>query len=326
MTLFFIIILSSIFSSTSLYLIIPVLRRFLLDQPVGRSSHIKPIPRGGGVVFVAVGLFCSSISFVFSYQLNYSLVILLSVPLSAIGLADDRFNLSSMWRYIAQLLTAVFILFNSPLVDFSFSSLPGDLIILFLLALLIIAITAVINFTNFMDGIDGLVAGCMSVIIATLAVELEVSYPLWALVGSLLGFLLLNWSPALVFMGDVGSTFLGAVFAGLVLQAPSWPVAFGFLLLATPLLADASICVIRRFLSGHSVFQAHRLHLFQRLHQSGWSHSRVSFTYISATVVLALALLLGGLSSLFILSFAVFLFGAWLDQQVAVPFSLASKN
>ena len=77
-------------------------------------------------------------------------------------------------------------------------------------------------------------------------------------------------------MGDVGSTFLGAVFAGLVLQASSLSDAFSYLLVATPLLADACLCVPRRMLAGQRVFKAHRLHLFQRLNQAGWPHSRVS--------------------------------------------------
>ena len=83
------------------------------------------------------------------------------------------------------------------------------------------------------------------------------------LAGSLLGFLLWNCSPAKVFMGDVGSIFLCAVFVGLVHRQPA----------------------------GHSVFQAHRLHLFQRLHQAGWPHARVSLTTIEATAVLAVAML-----------------------------------
>ena len=89
-------------------------------------------------------------------------------------------------------------------------------------------------------------------------------------------------------MGDVGSTFLGALFAGLVLR-PSWLDAFSYLLVAT-LLADACFCLLRRWLAGQP---GHRLHLFQRLHQAGWSHVHVSLTYIVATSVLAVAMLLG---------------------------------
>jgi Fuc2NAc and GlcNAc transferase len=186
--------------------------------------------------------------------------------------------------------------------------------------------TPIGDFTNCIDGLDGLVAGCMAVAIAALAIALAASWPLWALVGALLGFLLWNWSPAKVFMGDVGSTFLGAVFAALVLQAPTWPEALGLLLVATPLLGDASLCVPRRLLAGQRVFQAHRLHLFQRLHQAGWPHARVSSLYIAATAVLAVALLAGGWAWVVGLAVLQLLVGVWLDQRVAVPFVEASQS
>ena len=166
--------------------------------------------------------------------------------------------------------TAVLIVILSPLVQLLRLELLPQFRYFSCLILLVIAVTAVINFTNFMDGLDGLVAGCMVVTIATLSITLGAPWPLWALVGSLLGFLLWNWSPAKVFMGDVGSTFLGAIFAGLVLQAPTWQQSFCFLLLSTPLLADAFFCVFRRLFAGQRVFEAHRLHLFQRLHQAGF--------------------------------------------------------
>ena len=108
---------------------------------------------------------------------------------------------------------------------------------------------ALINFTNFMDGVDGLVAGSMAICFSLLALQLPGSLPLWALVGSLLAFLLWNWSPAKVFMGDVGSTFLGAVFVSLVLQVPSWLNALSMLLVLTPLFCDTTLCLFRRLLS-----------------------------------------------------------------------------
>jgi len=145
-----------------------------------------------------------------------------------------------------------------------------------------------------MEGLDGLVVGCIAMSIAALEIDLAAPWPLWALVGSLFGFLLWNWSPAKVLMGDVGSTFLGAMFAGLVVQASSWSQALDLLLVATPLLGDACLCVLRRWMAGQHVFQAHRLHLLQRLHQAGWPHARVSLTYITATAVLAVAVLAGG--------------------------------
>ncbi len=143
---------------------------------------------------------------------------------------------------------------------------------------------------------------------------------------SLMAPRVMNWSPAKVFMGDVGSTFLGAVFAAFVLQASSWSGAFALLLVATPVLGDACLCVPRRLMAGQRVFQAHRLHLFQRLHQVGWSHARVSSLYIAATALLAIAYLWGGLP--WVITFAVLelLIGIWLDQQVAVPFAVASRS
>ena len=149
---------------------------------------------------------------------------------------------------------------------------------------------------------------------------------LWPLVGALFSFLLWNWSPAKVFMGDVGSTFLGAVFAGVVLQQTSFSAALALLLIATPLLADACLCVPRRLFAGQRIFQAHRLHLFQRLHQAGWCHAHVSSLYIAATAVLAIAHLAGGLVWVIGFALAVLLIGVWLDQHVAVSFAVASKR
>ena len=308
-----------------LRVLLPNLRRRLLDQPNARSSHSQPTPRGGGLAFVlvaaaasAIGWFCVS----FSGQqglpgspLAMVALPLLALPLAVVGFLDDRHNLSAGLRYGVQLATALLVLLASPL-PLPWLALP----------LLLIAATAVINFTNFMDGLDGLVAGCMAVALAAVALRLAAPWPIWALVGALLGFLIWNWSPAKVFMGDVGSTFLGAVFAGLVLQAPSWSEALGLLLVATPLLGDACLCVPRRLLAGQQVLQAHRFHLFQRLHQAGWPHARVSSLYIGATVLLALALLWGGLPWLITLAAFELLLGIWLDQRVAVPFAIASRS
>jgi len=84
--------------------------------------------------------------------------------------------------------------------------------------------------------------------------------------------------------------------------------------------------VPRRLLAGQKVLQAHRLHLFQRLHQAGWSHARVSSLYIAATAVLALALLIGGLPWVVTIAIVEILVGVWLDQNVAVPFVVASEG
>ena len=307
--------------------LIPQLRRQFLDQPNARSSQREPTPRGGGLVFVLVASASSAMALV-SGQLSAAAALpLLSAPLAIVGLVDDRHNLPASWRYGVQLLTAALMLGFSPLLQrFGLTVPTVSWFLLPVLALLVIAVTAVINFTNFMDGLDGLVAGCMAVSIAALAIALNAPWSLWVLVGSLLGFLLWNWSPAKVFMGDVGSTFLGALFAGLVLQASSWPEAFGYLLVATPLLADAFFCVPRRWLAGQRIFQAHRLHLFQRLHRAGWpSPAFPSHTSCYSSVGFP-ALLAGGWPWVIGLAVVELLLGVWLDQRVAVPFAVASKS
>lgn len=311
------LLISALTSWLVVWVLFPLLRRRLMDKPIARSSHQRPTPRGGGLVFVILTFIANTLALFNGLPVveSSSAVLFLVIPLAIVGFLDDCFNLSVVLRYAFQLATALLVILVSPL------SPPWPLI-----PLLLFAVTAVINFTNFMDGLDGLVAGCMFVAISALAINLDAPWPFSTLAGSLLGFLVWNWSPAKVFMGDVGSTFLGAVFSGLVLQASSWPEAFGYLLLATPLLADACLCVPRRLLSGQRIFQAHRLHLFQRLNQAGWSHASVSLTYLIATALLAMAMLAGGLPWLLSLSVTELLIGVWLDQRVAVPFAVASKS
>ena len=301
---------------------LPLLRQRLLDQPNARSSHSQPTPSGGGLSFVVVASLTSCLCLMTGNSRLAGLPLLM-LPLALVGFLDDRYRLPAAWRYAIQLSSAVIIIWMSPLFRL------GDLSAFWTIGVvgaLLVSITAVINFTNFMDGLDGLVAGCMAVGLAVLSIQLDAPWSMWALVGSLLGFLIWNWCPARVFMGDVGSTFLGAVFAGLVLQAISWPQALSCLLVATPLLADACSCVLRRLVDGQAVFKPHRLHLYQRLQQAGWSHSQVSIVYIAGTALLALAVLAGGLPAVLVMATAEIIAGLLLDRYVAVPFLIASAS
>ena len=290
--------------------LIPQLKQRLLDQPNDRSAHTTPTPRGGGVAFVLVTLLFSSL-LLLAGPTPALWIPWICAPLALVGLLDDRLNLPALLRYGIQILTAIALLLPTALPTPFWPWLCGPLVV--------IAVTAVINFVNFTDGLDGLVAGCMSISLAAMALD-GVS-GLWPLVGALTGFLMWNWAPAKVFMGDVGSTFLGAVLAGMVLQASSWPQALAILLLATPLLADACLCVLRRAAAGQRIFQAHRLHLFQRLHRAGWSHQNVAGLYAGATAVLAVLQLTLGLSGILVGAVAVIGLGLWLDQKEAVPFA-----
>lgn len=310
-----VVLLSAVLAWLALRNLRPWLQRRLIDQPNARSSHQQPIPRGGGLVFVLLTVIAGLLSAEAGSAIQW--LPALSLPLALVGLADDGFNLPPGIRFGVQALTAGALL--------AISTLP---IPWWLWPLALVAITAVINFTNFMDGLDGLVAGCFVVLIttATLALGREgipanSLLPLWALSGALLGFLAWNWHPARLFMGDVGSTFLGALFAGLVLQCRQPPTALGLLLVAAPLLGDALICVLRRLAHRQPITQAHRLHLYQRLQQAGWSHRQVAATYITGTAALAMAFLGGGLPSLAGVLAIELTVAIVFDQRVAVPFA-----
>ena len=317
------IFLSAFCSYLLLQALIPYLRLNLLDHPNSRSSHSHPTPRGGGISFVAISFLFSLLYFFCVQPFAYSSFLLVAAfPLALVGLIDDRYDLPRFWRFFVHLLTSAAILCVSPLfhsLNDIFTSNKGLLVIL--LISFLILITALINFINFMDGLDGLVAGCMVITISAVGVHLSAPPTIWVLVGSLAGFLFCNWSPSRVFMGDVGSTFLGAVFSGLVFQASTYLEAFSLLLLASPLLLDALLCVIRRFLIGQPIFRAHKLHLYQRLHQAGMSHSKVSTIFVGSTLFMVFVFSFGNFYMLCLASMVVFLYGCWLDRFVAVSFS-----
>ena len=184
-----IIFFAALCSWLLLYALIPLLSDRLLDHPNARSSHRKPTPRGGGIVFVLLSSVSSGLALLFGQWSIFSLVVLLSTPLALFGLVDVRYRFPAFCRYCFQFLTAVLFLILSPSIYRFISPVASpDLLFIFTFIFLAIAITAVINFANFMDGLDGLVAGCMLVAIAFLAVSLSAPWPLWVLVGSLLGF------------------------------------------------------------------------------------------------------------------------------------------
>ena len=293
-----IMLLAGIVSWCFLGWLVPSLRRGYLDQPNARSSHKVPTPRGGDIAFVVVSCLLSPLVM----GGTAAWIPLLCMPLSIVGLIDDRVDLPAGVRYAAQLATALALLLISPLPHPAWSY-----------PILLVSITAVINFTNFMDGLDGLVGLCCFVIMAAVG--------MWTIAGALLGFLLWNWSPAKVFMGDVGSTWLGAVIAGIALQKATVSEAFAVLLLGSPLLGDALICVLLRLRAGQPVFEAHRLHLFQRLQRSGWPHAKVSTVYGLATAAITMALLTKGVIAEVLAVAATMLAALILNKRCAVPFA-----
>lgn len=272
------------------------LNRQFIDIPNDRSSHKQPTPRGGGLGFIlsfSVVLFLQQLdpTDVLPNSIPNSLWLSL-IPLILVGLLDDRTSLPARLRYAVQILVATGIVLQCgafPQPWFSSLGLLGSG-----LAILasIIGMTALINFYNFMDGLDGLVAGVTAVQLGFFAIWFDQPL-LWYLVVALLGFLYWNWSPAKIFMGDVGSTTLGAVVA-LVLLFNQGNIAQSWTALAVtlPLIGDAIYTLICRLQRRENIFQAHRSHLYQRLHQSGWTHSQVAGVYIGLTLSIAVSLII----------------------------------
>lgn len=266
----------------------------LLDVPNERSSHTIPTPRGGGLGFIiAVALaipLCRAMAPDDLAGIS-PIIWFMLIPLVSIGLLDDWLSLSSKVRYLVQFSVASIIVYSVrpfPIPGVDTLGVTGTWLAV---GLTIIGMTALINFYNFMDGLDGLVAGVALVQFSFLAVWFHQPV-LWFWVAALLGFLCWNWSPAKIFMGDAGSTTLGAIIGLSFLSSPQTDLgqAWTTLALLLPLVGDAIYTIGRRFLKGENIFQAHRTHLYQRLHQMGWSHAKVAGSYIILTVLLGLGI------------------------------------
>lgn len=266
-------------------------------------------PTAGGIVFVTL------ISFLSIFQ-GFNLPIL-CLPLSIVGLVDDKYELKPNIRLISQIFTILLLINNSPFKDY-FTYESNQIFNILVVFCIIFVSLAAINFFNFVDGLDGLLTSCMIIIFLSTGLYLE--YNLWTIVGCLLGFLVLNWQPSKLFMGDVGSTFLGALFVGIYLLSGSFIDSFKILLLASPLLADACISVIRRFLSGQSVVIPHKSFFFQRLNQGGLSHQEVTLIYSTAIFINGLCLNFGNFYSLCLAVFLELVVGIILEKKIAVRF------
>ena len=305
-------IISFIISFFTFKLYIPFLKENnLLDYPIDRSAHIKPMPTSGGIVFVSISLFFALFFIYFSYDFKLNLIILFSLPLAFLSFIDDFKNIKIRYRLIAQIIISVILISigNIYTLNFSFIGLVTYSI------LILISLTT-INMSNFMDGLDGLLAGCMFLIIMTSSIYLNLTSPiLFILLGSVFCFLFFNFFPAKIFMGDVGSVFLGSIYAGIIFQSGDLKSFIAVLLLATPLYSETIITIIKRFFSNKNIFLAHKEFLFQRLYQNGWKQSNISTLYIFASFVLCLSLYTFGIWGEIICSLTILLIGIYLEKK-----------
>lgn len=282
----------------------------VVDIPNERSLHQKPKPRGGGL-----GLAAMSLVFLIGSGVEvWKLALFAGGALVAlVGWFDDAGGVRARNRFLIHSLAAVLVLAGlgtTPSLDLGFVRIES--IALWIPAFLFIV--WMLNLYNFMDGIDGL-AGLEAFVAALLlggfafvrgAQELAFTYSVIA--ASSAGFLLLNWPPAKIFMGDVGSGFLGFVFGALAIYGEvtaKLPLSFSLIIFGC-FIVDSGMTLIRRLLSGERVYVAHKKHAYQKAVQRGYSHRQVTLTI--------------GLITLFWLGPLAWLVGVWPQWQLGFIF------
>jgi UDP-N-acetylmuramyl pentapeptide phosphotransferase/UDP-N-acetylglucosamine-1-phosphate transferase len=266
-------------------LLIPILaHREILDCPNERSSHQVPTPRGGGIAVIGSTLL-AWVVFARTESMPSGVfgIVLGAVLLAAVSWFDDLRGLSPIVRLLAQ----------AAAVAVGILVLPGPRDLFYLAAIGLVWIWW-INLFNFMDGIDGLAGTEAAAIGASLLLFAGVGAgadpalrTLAAVVtGAAIGFLVWNWSPARIFLGDIGSVPLGYVLGFLLLDLAArgrWTIA---VILPLYFLADATITLVRRLLRGERVWQAHREHFYQHAVRRGLGHAAVVKRVIAADLVL----------------------------------------
>lgn len=270
--------------------------RGLLDIPNERSSHVVPTPRIGGLGIVAGTLAATAADGALLVPQLLGLVVA-GVFLAGVGLVDDLRRTSVLAKYSAQLVAAgVAAVLIQPRLDFAIVGARWSLDGAPAVVLSAIWLTAMINAFNFMDGIDGLIAG-VGLVVGLIGLGLVApsgGLLLVALAAACAGFLVWNHAPASIFMGDVGSQFVGFGLGAALLLQPERVEAVPVVLLTGVLLFDTGFTLIRRARSRRNLLAAHREHLYQRLVTAGRSHREVATGYVLATVATGLAALAWG--------------------------------
>lgn len=277
------------------------LKRGVFDIPNERSSHSVPTPRGGGLIIVAVSL----IGYIIAVNLNNVQIswgyFAGAILIATVSWLDDLLSIRFGWRLLVHIAAAILVVssvgfIRSVEVPFYGSSIglgnAGSV-------LTVIWIVWMVNAYNFMDGIDG-IAGMQAVVAAvawTLFAWMFNYQAIYIYCGiaaaACLGFLIHNWHPAKIFMGDVGSAFLGFTFAVLPLIAFDQDggniqlLTSGAVVFVWFFLFDAAMTFLLRLMRGKKVWEAHRDHLYQKMVISGMRHSTVTLIYGSAAAILA---------------------------------------
>jgi Fuc2NAc and GlcNAc transferase len=267
----------------------------LLDVPNQRSSHAMPTPRGGGLAIVVCTLAAVIVlKLIDQLPLNVTVTLMLGGGLVAtVGAVDDRRGLPVYLRLCAHCAAAAL---ATGLIG-SIESLPlGQSVISLGYGAWLFTILSIIwflNLFNFMDGIDGIaiseaifMSGAGGVLAAVNGAPAGVVMAMFVFAASCVGFVPLNWPPARIFMGDVGSGFLGfvvGVFALATVVSGTLSV-WTWILLSGTFLTDATVTLLRRLARGENIHQAHRTHAYQCLARKWQSHRRVTLAFIVVNV------------------------------------------
>lgn len=308
----FLLVISVVAFILTYLVIFPVrkwaLRSKMLDIPGERSSHVHPTPTGGGVVMFSVTTVL--LFLIWSLKLvwpgwwlvwspsTFLFFFLGSLIIAVISWLDDVWSLSIHVRFFVQCIGAILAIKVFGCWREAYFPLLGQVSLGWLgLPITFLWIVGMTNAYNFMDGIDGIagsqgvLAGFGWALLCGLAGLPLIGVLAILLSSTCLGFLFHNWFPARIFMGDVGSAFLGYIFAILpVIAAQSDPKDWAIyahppfimvgVLLVWPFIFDTTFTFLRRLCYGENVFTAHRSHLYQRLVISGCSHQTVSLIYM----------------------------------------------
>lgn len=272
--------------------------KWLLDHPNERSSHTNPTPKGGGLALMIAFLSAGTVLALAGVMDARAALAILpgTAAIAVLGWIDDHRGLRNLLRFGIHILVgawAMFWLKGLPVLHLGASDVHIGALGW---VLGIVAIVWAINLYNFMDGIDGLAAGEAASVgtVAALLLWLRgapgLAAPALLLAAAAGGFLVWNWHPAKIFMGDVGSAALGYAFGVLVLASErtgAVPAVIWLLLLAV-FFGDATLTVLRRLARGEPIFRAHRSHAYQRAAVAGLSHARVTSTVLLLNAVLAL--------------------------------------
>lgn len=261
----------------------------LLDHPGERSNHTRPTPVGGGLAIALLFLLASTHYFARAQlPLNVYMGVLAAGVIALVGVADDWLQLHVRWRMPIQVGAAVWTVYwlgELPPVDFVLFELSSSLL---LAILAVLSLLWLLNLYNFMDGIDGLAASeLLFVTVMSLSLVINAQDSLVALLSVTLGsagagFLVWNWPPARIFMGDVGSAFIGfslGLLALISMQQGSlsfwtWVILLGVFV------TDATTTLLRRVWRGDAWYQGHSSHAYQHAARHYKSHAKVTITVL----------------------------------------------